>query len=277
VELQAAQLEVEADFSDGSITRLDAEPWRPSLGNLIGRLAYSRFREALNDALPTERAAGTVLYQILDDLPITLLLSGRVLRAAGIGLPRRDPSRPLPVDICAGWVSGGTLLTGLTDFGPPLQTGPVVPKEPGIDPIGWHPLGPLGADATRRCRRTDVWNAGGVGQVDAFFRDSHAGADGVETVVHEYSLRASVDLRTKRVVSCKATPGPLPYPECPAAAASASQLRDSPVRGLRRTVGATLVGPSSCTHLNDALRSLEDVNSLFHSLLSPPTTTPDAP
>jgi hypothetical protein len=38
------------------------------------------------------------------------------------------------------------------------------------------------------------------------------------------------------------------------------------VDGLRREVRKTFVGPSTCTHLNDTLRSFEDVGALLARL-----------
>ena len=102
--LGASRLEVVVDFSNGVITDLTAQPADPALAALLGITTFRGFRAALDQALPDERARGTVRGQLLDDLPMAILLSGRVLRAAGIGLPRRDPKGPLPVDICAvGW------------------------------------------------------------------------------------------------------------------------------------------------------------------------------
>ena len=87
-------------------------------------------------------------------------------------------------------------------------------------------------------------------------------ADGLETVVHEYGLRAAVDRRTKCLLRIDGKPGPLPYVECPGAAASAQRLVGRPLEGLRDHVSATFTGPSTCTHLNDALRGLEDLDML---------------
>jgi hypothetical protein len=39
-----------------------------------------------------------------------------------------------------------------------------------------------------------------------------------------------------------------------------------PFDGLRRTVSKTFTGPSTCTHLNDTLRSMEDVGALMDRL-----------
>jgi hypothetical protein len=257
---------VRADLTSATLKRITADPDHPALGALCGRSALSGFRRLVDETMPGERESGSVRFQLLDDLPVALLLSGRVPRLAGVSLRRRDPARSA-VDICAGWAAGGTLLAGLTDLGPPIHIGPVAPAvERADDPLGWHEHGPLAPDATRRRRRIDVWMDGEVAQVECFFRDSHADGRGAETVVHEYTVRAAVDPATMRFAGCDADPGPLPYPECPAAAASARRLEGTPVRGSRRAVLDTLVGPSTCTHLNDALRSLEDVATLVRAV-----------
>ena len=54
--------------------------------------------------------------------------------------------------------------------------------------------------------------------------------------------------------------------ECPGAAASATRLRGAPAAGLRAWVRETFVGPPTCTHLNDTLRSLEGVPDLVVAL-----------
>ncbi len=261
-----ARIELQVDFSTGVITQLTTDPPAAELTALVGITAYRGFRAALERALPNERASGSVRGQLLDDLPMALMLNGRVLRAEGIALTRR-PDSPRPVDICAGWVEGGTLLEGWTEFGPPLHVGPpATDVEPRDDDLAWHPHDPLPAHATRRRRLLDVWPAGDVAEVDCFLRDTHADGNGAETVVHEYSVHASVDPVALTVIDCHAVAGPLPYPECPGAAASAERLRGLPVGDLRHSVLAELVGPTTCTHLNDALRSLEDVAALVREL-----------
>jgi len=91
-------------------------------------------------------------------------------------------------------------------------------------------------------------------------------ANGCETVVHEYGISASIDLETMQFNACDASVGALPWVECPVAAASAGRLVGAPADGLRTWVRNTFLGPTTCTHLNDTLRSLEDVPALLASL-----------
>jgi Protein of unknown function (DUF2889) len=264
--LGATRLDVRADSAAAIIEQILAEPSHPALAELTGTHAFHGFRAKVEKAIPGERESGSLRYQLLDDLPIAFMLSARALRAAGLGLRMGQPKQ-LPVDICAGWVPGGTLLTGLTEHGPPLHRGPVASNVSAVDDaLSWHQFDPLPRHATRRHRRLDVWRNGETVEADCFFRDSFAGADGVETVVHEYSVAGTVDVATSRLLSCEAVAGPLPYPECPNALASAGRLAGASVDGLRREVRDSFTGPTTCTHLNDTLRSLEDVGALLRAL-----------
>jgi hypothetical protein len=54
----------------------------------------------------------------------------------------------------------------------------------------------------------------------------------------------------------------LPWTECPFAAASAARLDGHAVGELRELVGREFKGTTTCTHLNDLLRSLADLARL---------------
>ena len=176
-------------------------------------------------------------------------------------------------DLCAGFQTGGTIMQARASgdrFGGARVTGPVAPSvERADDPWAWHPLGELTADSMRRRRRIDVWRSPddpGVVEVDAFFRDSHLGEDGYETIIHEYVISAAVDTTTGVFTRAEAVPHVLPWYECPQAAASASRLVGRSLEMLRPAVRAEFLGPTTCTHLNDTLRSLEDVLALAAAL-----------
>jgi hypothetical protein len=263
--IDAARIEATAESLHGVLTAITMEPAHPGAAQAIGLSMLGGFRRAMEAAMPGEAASHSVRFQLLDDLPAAILGSGRALRAAGIGLARGD--RPPPVDLCAGWAAGGTLLAGLDDFGPPLHVGPVAPDVlPQDDPLAWHEIAALPPHGTRRARRLDLWREDGKTWAESFFRDSHVDADGVETVVHEWTVRAELDPQTRTFLSSSARMGPLPYPECPGAGASASRLGGMAFDGLRRSVSKTFTGPSTCTHLNDTLRSMEDVGALIDRL-----------
>jgi len=114
----------------------------------------------------------------------------------------------------------------------------------------------------RRRRRIDVYeaSAGRVG-IDAMFRDTYVRGDGVETIIHEYTLAAVVDADTGVIVESRATPRVLPWQECPGAVASAERIAGMTLQELHFRVRQEL--SSTCTHLNDLLRSVADAEALI--------------
>ncbi len=153
--------------------------------------------------------------------------------------------------------------------GVPVTIGPSAPPvehDADIDPDGWHVIGPLGPGMMRRRRLVDVTVTPDAWDVVAMFRDTHADGDGGETVLHEYQVTASIDPRTRVFISCRAVPCVLPWVECPMAAASADRLCGQPVDDVRMIVRHHFQGVSTCTHLNDLLRSLGDVGALAAAL-----------
>ena len=95
------------------------------------------------------------------------------------------------------------------------------------------------------------------------FRDTYVRSDGVETIVHEYTLDATVDAATGVIVESRATPRVLPWQECPGAVASAERIAGMTLRELHFRVRQELFGTSTCTHLNDLLRSVADADALI--------------
>jgi hypothetical protein len=264
-----ARVEIEAAFTDGIVRRLSVDPADARLDQLVGTSAYAGMRRRVEEVLPGEMSSGSVRAQLVDDLSTTLMLSGRALRVAGLPMGMDGRSGSSPADMCAGWAADGMAMALRTDLGPPLTVGPPAPAvERNGDPQAWHPIDQLPPWSTRRRRRLDVWEHGGAAAVDCFFRDSFVDEEGLETVVHEWSVTAEVDTDAGRVSACSASLGPLPFLECPGSAASAGRLVGLDLADLRRTVRKTFVGPTTCTHLNDTLRSLEDVGTLLDRLRS---------
>ena len=186
-----------AFVQDRSLRALHVHPALETEEALLGARVSSGFRRALDAVMPDEDRAASLRYQLLDDLPTAVLVSGVAVVAAGL-LPKRGMiDLSSQADICAGWATGGTILTEAGVIGhPPVVAGPLAPSlETRGDEHAWHPVDPLPPHSTRRARRIDVWSqdSGGPVQVEAFFRDSHADGDGIETVVHEYWVTAALE------------------------------------------------------------------------------------
>jgi hypothetical protein len=267
-ELGTARVDLDIAFlNQRTITSVTIDPPAAGIGRLVGASAASGFRALVDDVLPGERGAGTLRYQLLDDLPTAVLVSGNALHAV-LDMPR-DPERMLTgADQCAGWATGASIMDGWAGAGAtPRVTGPLAPPLVGSDdPLAWHPLAAQGPNDMRRVRRVDVWLEDDGAHVDAFFRDTHVLPDGDDTVLHEYGVRAVVDLTSRTFTACEASVGVLPWQECPGALASAGRLVGAPVDDLRARVRRTFTGTSTCTHLNDTLRALQDVPTLLDAL-----------
>jgi hypothetical protein len=246
------------------ILAITSDPPYPPLDALRGLSVRRGFRAAAGEALPADFAAHTLLATLLDDLPGSLVVSGYAAGRMGQFdevSPELQAKMARQADICAGWQSGGTLMIDISrGLPPPTVTGPSAEAlTRSDDPLGWHHLEPLGPHAMRRARRTDVL-AGSPAPVDAYFRDSHLDEDGRHTSIHEYSVAAT--LGTDELEDIEAVSHALPWVECPSAVASAKRLIGTPVHDLRARVRREFVGTTTCTHLNDMLRSLEDLEAL---------------
>jgi hypothetical protein len=251
----------------GTVTAIESDPPEPRLGALVGGHVSKGLRARVDELLPDHADAATVLHQLLDDLPMATLISG-------YGAAREREDWVLPpqaaermTDLCAGWADGATMLAVLerSDIFP-IPIGPPAPDlQPADDPLAWHALPPMAPRSVRRRRRLDLV-AGEPLVLDVHFRDSHLGADGLEDVLHEYALAATLDPGILTVRAATPTAHVLPWPECPGALASAARIVGAPVRTLRQTVATDFRGTATCTHLNDVLRSVAGVSALAAAL-----------
>ncbi|HUY67392.1 MAG TPA: DUF2889 domain-containing protein [Acidimicrobiales bacterium] len=273
-----AELRARVDGRDRTLRFLDTVPALRSPDLLIGVVVGPGFRGRLAEAAPDEVDAGTLLHLLLDDLPGAVLVSGYAMQrggaldgprpegAAPAGPTADSPARGFRDDLCAGWARDATMMVTIRGKGViPLAIGPPAPRlEPPEDIWAWHDMPALAAHAMRRRRRLDVIGTADRGtlRVDAHFRDSHMDEDGAESVVHEYSVSGRVDATEGRVVEMAAEARVLPWMECPGAVASAGRLVGMRLAELRARVRREMTGASTCTHLNDTLRSLGDVTAL---------------
>jgi hypothetical protein len=263
---------VEGVATSAVLLSLTADPDEPALQDLVGHPASKGFRGRLDQTLPEHRAGARVLHQLLDDLPMAMLIAsyGWSLDADQFELPPDAADRLR--DQCSGWVDGGTMLGTLRDTG-------IFPIPPGTpadglgptteDPLAWHELPALPPRSTRRRRRLDLVPGAAPDEpleLDVHFRDSHVDPAGVEHALHEYTVAATLEPGSLVVRSCSAVARVLPWPECPGSLASAARVIGDPVATLRNKVAVRFTGTSTCTHLNDLLRSMSSATALAAAL-----------
>jgi hypothetical protein len=250
----------------GTVVALTTDP-EIDLAGLIDVPAKS-FRRHLDRVHPQLTEDGSLLGLLLDEIPVAQLISGAARRLVphlpGAGTTRMHP----PIDVCSGWKADGikirSLNSGLGMIGRLGCPAPVLATD---DPLAWHPTDTLTRPGDmRRRRRLDICAEGGTFHVEGMFRDTLIEGDGVDTVVHEYALAATIDIATGTITSVTAEGRALPGLDCPAAVASAQRIVGQPVAEVRRLVRDSFDGPTTCTHLNDELRALGDLHALLGSL-----------
>lgn len=238
------------------------------LANLVGRSTMRGFRSAVTAALPDLEGSGSPLRLLLDDLPVALMVSGfALLLADALDAPADPRMLEARIDICAGWADSGAMVAAARAHG--RAPTPVPIESPSLedpdDPLGWHEAPSPEPIATRRRRLLDVAvdpDEPDRLRIEALFRDSHFGADGVERSFHEYAVRAAADHATGALCSVEARPGVLPWKECPGALASAGRLVGTSLAEIRPRVRASFRGTPTCTHLNDVLAAIGDADVL---------------
>ncbi|WP_063822643.1 MULTISPECIES: DUF2889 domain-containing protein [Frankia] len=281
--VDSAQLRVTVDGTR-TLRSVTSVPPRRALGGLVGQSGGRGYRARLRELVPEDVATGSPLHFLLDDMPGATLVGPIAWRlwpreqgklaefAASTQASRVEAMR----EVCSGWRADGSPLERMSQ-GAGLEQNlvPAHPLEQPDDPLAWHrmPAPPGDSAMFRRRRRVDVvapelGTPHGLLTVDSMFRDSMWSPQGVETVVHEYGVHATVDPATMRLVGLRADPRVLPFETCPSAADNVDLLLGEPMRTLRARVIRLVVGTDGCTHLNDALRALAEVPVLVDQLVT---------
>jgi hypothetical protein len=254
------------------ILSIATDPMHPRDQELVGVRAGAASRVALAKTMGD--SLGAPIYQLIDDFAGASLVSGwiwahwnpdwvRQMREGGAAA-RKGPR----VNVCTGFAEGSSALDS---FDAPatrtLDRNEVTLLVNPADPEGWHEMtGPAAGPYFCRARRIDVWEEGELLRVDAGFQDSGATPDGARVAVHEYRVFATLEPKTTVLRSLEVQALILPFAECPGAALKASKMVGQPVREFRQRVIDTLPHTDGCTHLNDVLRSLADVEQLATQL-----------
>jgi hypothetical protein len=257
------EVTVRAHLAERVIDDIDAEPADARLTQLLGTRVGPGFRSTIATVFPDEVRRAGLLNLLLDDWVGASLVSGYAVQhtAITLGIEEKLPAGTADrmAGICAGFAEDASLVLYAKRNGTiPSVRGPVAPP---LDPDGMHAASPLRAHGMRRFRRLDLTPDGGF---DAHFRDSHVDGDGVETIVHEYTVSGTVDVSARTIASVAATVRVLPWQECPGAIGSAARIEGMTLSELRNRVRGEFVGVSTCTHLNDTLRAIADLDALLN-------------
>jgi hypothetical protein len=256
------EIGVRAHLVNRAIDDITSDPSDERLAQLATARVGPGFRSTVGKLLPDELRRASLLHLLLDDWVGAALVSGYAVQHAAINLGNEEKLPPGTADnmagICAGFAADASLVSYAKRNGTiPSVHGPVAPP---LDTEGIHTVKMLRPHGMRRFRRLDLRPDDGF---DAHFRDSHVDGDGVETIVHEYTVEGSVDVSTRTITSVTAAVRVLPWQECPGAIGSAARISGMTLSELRDRVRGEFVGISTCTHLNDTLRAIADLDALL--------------
>lgn len=260
------EIGLRAHLADRTVERLDATPPDGRLIALVGHRVGPGFRATVAGLVPDDVARSSLLHLLLDDWVGAALVSGYAVQHMAITAGVEEQLPPGTADRMAGICAGFALDASLVGYARQHGTIPSVhgPVAPPLGPAGMHDVAPLRPHGMRRMRRLDLRPVDGViADFDAHFRDSHVDGDGVETIVHEYFVTGSVDTPSRTIASVTAHVAVLPWQECPGAIGSAARIRGMTLRDLRERIRTEFVGTTTCTHLNDTLRAVADLDALF--------------
>jgi Protein of unknown function (DUF2889) len=269
-----SSLLVKADVR--TIVSAVSDPPLAALQNLSGARAGNHLRSILANLLPDEKARGTPLYLLLDDLAGATIVAPWAFFAwndrwptlsADAAAARRDRM----VGVCMGFAAGSSAFGVRGDGQAEPNQMKVAPVARSDDAVGWHSLAEHHDVTFRRARRIDVWREAGTIRIDSAFQDSALVLDGTRVAIHEYELRAVADAGSLKLLSVDASPAILPFAECRAAPVNLAALIGTPLGDLREIVLERLAKTAGCTHLNDMTRALAEVPVLAGYL---PATLP---
>ena len=246
------------------------------LAALAGRRVGGPLRNGVAETMPEEPENSTLLYRIIDDLAGGAFLAMAAWQswlAGGIRAFNQAIGQPSLMDMkmegmCVSYRPGSPALLPdgrqNEDFAY-RSIGPFAGVSP--DAHAWHPLLTTDGPNEGRLRYMDVWRDEGAVQVRFGFQDSSAmPGTALRRLFHEYTGRAVIDPETMVLKAIDMEFGSLPFTTCHAAAVTPQALVGQSVRDFRQAVIAVLPGITGCTHLNDSLRTLQDVPALVELL-----------
>lgn len=260
-----------------AIAALSASRHQDELEGMAGQRPGGQLRKAVAGALPDEPERSTLLYRLIDDLAGASFMS---LGAWETWLPGgseqyyRHNGLTSLLDrsvegLCISYKPGSPAMTpeGRTNGAIAHRGLGRLPFDT-VDPLAWHPFSPQESPNQWRIRYIDLWREDGRYHAEFGFQDSAARPEGPElrALYHEYRGKAVIAPESFTVQEITLTSGSLPFGTCLAALGSGDKLVGRSLADFRSTVLEVLPGTAGCTHLNDVLRSLQDVVGMAPAL-----------
>ena len=262
---------------DKRIERIDASRQQAKLAKLAGKRPGGELRKQMAEDIADEVAQSTILHRLLDDLAgATFLAPGAWLAWLPGGAKEYEailgPQSRLHRTVeglCISYTPGSPSMTQEGRSNQAIADHPhrALPFR-ADDSLAWHEFACIEGPNLWRIRQMDLWLDNGLLHASAGFQDSAALANRLDqrAVFHEYRLTAVIDPEGFVLRAIDVTPGILPFRTCLAAPDTAKSLIGKPVSDFRRIVPAALPGIAGCTHLNEALRALQDLHGMANSL-----------
>ncbi len=263
---------------DTVVTRFAASRRQAELASLAGLRAGGPLRKAVAEAMPEEPGGSTLLYRMIDDMAGGAFLSGASWQTwleGGMDAFARAIAMPSVMDytmegMCVSYSPGSPALLpdGRQNDRFAYRSIGHIAVDPMGDPLAWHELRQFDNTPNQaRLRYMDVWREDGMVKVMFGFQDSAAFPDtDLRRLFHEYRGIAVVDPASFVLEAVEMEFGSLPYTTCHAAAVTPEQLVGRSLGEFRKTVIDLLKGTAGCTHLNDSLRTLQDVPAMLRIL-----------
>ena len=186
---------VRAHLSQRVIDDISSTPRDGRLARLLGSRVGPGFRSSVGKLLPGEAQRASRLNLLLDDWVGAALVSGYSVQHAAIilGIEEKLPAGTADrmAGICAGFAPEASLIGY-------ARRNDTIPSVHGPVGAAAGRPSPGGRAASARYATVPAARLLGPAEADsanfyAHFRDSHLDGEGVETIVHEYTVAGSVD------------------------------------------------------------------------------------
>lgn len=245
------------------IKTLEIQPTNDILGNLlINTNIATGFRKYLAELSSSAYPYGSLIHQLLDDLPTGSIIASyvyfRQFTKALNQIPEDVKSNILDklTDSCAGWEKTGHAVKQVSKSLPiPVKISGKLNRDE-LDDDNPYSNKYLNPNWMRRYRRIEILKDLDLLYINASFHDTFSNPQSEEITLQGYLIKISVKpFNNYEIVQTEIIKSYLPFNECQNAYKSLDQLEKTSVFELQEKA-TTLKGTAGCLHLNDLLRSV---------------------